>query len=252
MNSPSPNYTSFTVWAIILVLISVTSALGSDTVPMLPERFKPLVEDAQRNTCPGESELYGEFAKTELSSAEIEAIVKWLINNVDYRSLFVLLVLKDKAPNSYETLSVETRAKILISSLQNTNCLNDWGNLTPEQSYDDTLAKGLIALGKRVLPILRPVLDDKKDALLFGSEEATISRGYGYRRCDFAFRYIQLIRGKKPVFEEKPAERDKLIQECKHDLELELKNEISVDSPAQPPVETHEPVKQKEEPKKAD
>jgi hypothetical protein len=44
----------------------------------------------------------------------------------------------------------------------------------------------------------RPVelLGDRSPALLRGSEEATMAKMFGYRGCDFAYRFLTLLTGR--------------------------------------------------------
>ena len=46
-----------------------------------------------------------------------------------------------------------------------------------------------------------------------GSEAATMSNLYGYRRSDFAYRFLRRLDGEDPELAEDPADRDRL-----HDL----------------------------------
>jgi hypothetical protein len=48
-----------------------------------------------------------------------------------------------------------------------------------------------------------------------GSEAATMSNLYGYRRSDFAYRFLHRLDGEDPELAEDPADRDRL-----HDLLL--------------------------------
>ncbi len=62
---------------------------------------------------------------------------------------------------------------------------------------------------------LTPLLDDRARMVTSGSKEATLGNIYGYRRCDFAYRYVCLLRGLEPSFAPTPAERDKEIDRLK-------------------------------------
>jgi HEAT repeat protein len=89
--------------------------------------------------------------------------------------------------------------------------LNDWGYLDPGGSHDGEAAVALVELGESALEPLLSVLKDERPAPLFGSEPATLSKTYKYRRKDFAYRYISLIRGTEPSFDPDPAVRDAAI-----------------------------------------
>jgi len=79
----------------------------------------------------------------------------------------------------------------------------------------------LLALGADAIAPLRKLLDDRREARLFGSETATLSRLYGYRRNDFAYRYLALIRGDTPLFDPSPTARDREIERLKTSLDSE-------------------------------
>jgi hypothetical protein len=81
----------------------------------------------------------------------------------------------------------------------------------PGGSHDGEAAKALLELGDVAVSCLRPLLADSSAAPLFGSEEATLSSLYKYRRCDFAYRYLVKLRGGEPTFDRDPAERDRVI-----------------------------------------
>jgi hypothetical protein len=70
---------------------------------------------------------------------------------------------------------------------------------------------GGTATGSSATNCLRPLLADRSTAPLFGSEDATLSAMYKYRRCDFAYRYLVKLRGGEPAFDRDPAVRDRAI-----------------------------------------
>ncbi len=67
------------------------------------------------------------------------------------------------------------------------------------------------------------LLEEGENASLFGSEEATESKRFGYRSKDFAYRYIMLILGEQPTFHADPKERDKDIDALKAKLKKDAK-----------------------------
>jgi hypothetical protein len=93
--------------------------------------------------------------------------------------------------------------------------LNDWGYLDPGGSHDGEAAQALLEMGTDALPQLLPLLDDSQPARLYGSEEATITKLYQYRRKDFAYHYIALILGLSSPFNADPAQRDQEIERLK-------------------------------------
>lgn len=103
------------------------------------------------------------------------------------------------------------RAKVLCDALTHLVFYNDWGYLDPSGSHDGEAATALLELGDAAVACLRPLLADRTPAPLYGSEDATMSSMYKYRRCDFAYRYLIKLRGGEPRFAADPAERDRLI-----------------------------------------
>jgi len=107
----------------------------------------------------------------------------------------------------------------LCSALENLDYLNDWGYLDPTESYDAESANALLETGVECVKALTRLLDDSSAATLFGSESATLSAKYKYRRKDFAFRYIKIILGEAPSFLRNPLERDEEILKLKERLQ---------------------------------
>jgi hypothetical protein len=62
---------------------------------------------------------------------------------------------------------------------------------------------------------LLPLLDDEREALMFGSIEAAASRGHKYRRKDYAYRCIVLALGEQFVLEQDLKLRDMSIDALK-------------------------------------
>lgn len=89
----------------------------------------------------------------------------------------------------------------------------------PPNSYDGIAARALLETGPVALEYLIPILHDANEAPLWGSADATASHGYGYRRKDFAYRYVLLIRGEKPFFDAAPDTRDERIIRLQRQLE---------------------------------
>ena len=126
--------------------------------------------------------------------------------------------------------------------------------MTPGGSYDNTAAVALLETSTSAIEYLVPLLDNQSVARLFGSESATTSSYYQFRRADFAYRYILLIHQENvvrksypsllgllgsmngqgpllatvahfsakfstdPIFDANPKERDKLIARLKAQL----------------------------------
>lgn len=179
-----------------------------------------LFNESTRKKAVAESSLLSE---NPLTADEIPEALSYINKHADYTAYHLLLAVREYYPASYKDVSNDNKAAILCSALKNTTFLNDWGSLHPSDSYDRETAKALLESGKAALKSLAALLEENERAPLFGSEEATDSKRFGYRRKDFAYRYASLILGESPVFHADLKERDKDIQALKAKLEKDAK-----------------------------
>jgi hypothetical protein len=179
-------------------------------------RVAALVEKAK------EKALYSTYgngeSKKPLLAADVPEALAHIKANRDYTSYFLLLLLRQDYPDSYGKIPKKDKAAVLCSALKNATSLNDWGHLGGGAAYDYNSAKALTEIGKDAIEFLLPLLDDKADALHWGSKAATISFASKYRRCDFAYRYTLLILERQPEFHRDLADRDKDIAELKREV----------------------------------
>jgi hypothetical protein len=129
----------------------------------------------------------------------------------DHAWYHALFALRRGHPAIYSVIEPASRARVMCDALAHLVFYNDWGYLDPGGSHDGEAAKALLELGDAAARCLRPLLADRSAAPLYGSEEATMSSLYKYRRCDFAYRYLVKLRGGEPAFDQDPAERDRAI-----------------------------------------
>jgi hypothetical protein len=127
----------------------------------------------------------------------------------------LLLVIKEHFPNEYKRIPQDSKAAVLCSALKNIRCMNDWGYLHPSKGVDKGPAEALLATGDSAKTGLIALLDDESEAPLIGSEAATLSQKYGFRRKDFAYRYLSLLLGDMPRFDVDVKNRDKEIEKLK-------------------------------------
>jgi hypothetical protein len=157
----------------------------------------------------------------KLTKDDLKAALAHIRNHKDYTSYHVLFALRRQTPDDYANIPASARAQVLTSALVKTRSLNDWGYLDPGESFDDEAAKALVETGQVAIELLRPILDNYNKALLHGSKEAKQSAAFGYRRADFAYRYIVLIRGERAIFAESIDERNRMISKLKEQLKVE-------------------------------
>jgi hypothetical protein len=139
------------------------------------------------------------------------AAIRQISSHPDYTSYHLLWALRQAAPALYESLDTDLKARVFADAITHVQALNDWGYLDPAGSHDGEAARALLALGCAAIAPLKPLLRDDRPAPLFGSEPATLSNSYRYRRKDFAYRYVMLLNGDTPAFDADPAVRDAAI-----------------------------------------
>ena len=174
-----------------------------------------LIADSKKGLSLAESPI---FNGAQLNTADQTAALTYVKQHADHSAYHLLMALRRLAPAAYGQVPVAQRAAVLVAALEKQTYLNDWGYLDLSDSYDGESAKALLDLGEAVQPVLIPVLADTHEAPLFGSEEATLSTMYKYRRNDFAYRYLMLISGQEPQFAKDPATRDSAIQALQQHL----------------------------------
>ncbi len=171
-----------------------------------------LLEDSRDGLLLGQSAAYldASFDPTSAREAASEVIARG-----DASAFHVLMALRSAAPETYEALPTDTRAAVLVDALRRQSQFNDWGYLQPGGGHDGAAAAALLEAGASAIDLLRPLLDDDARAEMTGSEIAELAHRYGYRRKDFAQRYLSLLLGREPVFHEDVAERDRTIAELR-------------------------------------
>jgi hypothetical protein len=181
--------------------------------PAVKNRHMPLmrqlISDSIDGKCLRESSTFRVLDPGEIDKDSVLGFVK---AHQDYASYHLLFVCKRFFPCDYLRVPKTARASILCSSLEHLTFLNDWGYLSPSGSFDGEAADALLEIGDVAIRYLLPILGNKGEAFLYGSEEATLSGVYEFRRCDFAFRYISMLKGRVPRFPKSIHERDHAIE----------------------------------------
>jgi hypothetical protein len=179
--------------------------------------MRELVAESERGISLMESVA---LSKVQFRTGDVRAATAYLRLHADYSAYHLLFALRRSAPEVYRDIPKGIRAGILCSALAHLKHLNDWGYLDPRESFDGEAACALLETGASALNCLEPLLDDHRSAPLFGTEEATMSSLYQYRRRDFAYRYVSLISGLRPSFDPKPEERDRKVEQLKAKSEV--------------------------------
>ena len=151
------------------------------------------------------------FRDRQLSPDDFAEVTASIEAQPDHTRYHLLFVLRRDAPEAYRAVPASTRASVLADALARQTVLNDFGLLAPDGSHDGVAGAALVECGSAAIEPLRPLLDDRRLAPSHGSEDATMSRIYALRRCDYAYRYVALITGADAAFVTDIEERDRRI-----------------------------------------
>jgi hypothetical protein len=167
-----------------------------------------LIRDSERGLPLEASEAYRGAELDDAAAAEVRDAVR---RQPDASRYHLLMLLARRRPERAAEIPASERAAVLAGALAALTFLNDFGHLDPAESYDGPAARELLATDGAAREPLAPLLADTREAPLRGSEAATMSHVYGYRRCDFAYRYLCLVLGETPEFDRDPGRRDAAI-----------------------------------------
>src|SRR5260370_1801061 len=120
-------------------------------------RVRKLVGESKQKKAVDESSLLNDDPLMPGDNPEVLGYIK---THSDYTSYHLLLALKSYYPESYKEVVTKDKAAVLCSALKNSKFLNDWGYLTPNDSFDGASARALLETGKVALEFLEPILDD--------------------------------------------------------------------------------------------
>jgi hypothetical protein len=179
-------------------------------------QIEALVADGEAGVPLGISDAY-ESAHFDADAAR--AAAAQIAERPDASALHLLLALRREAPDVYRELAPELRARVLVGALRDLPYLNDFGWMEPDgHGHDRTAAQALLELGDAARAPLAGLLDDDRPAPLAGSEAATMSSAYGYRRSDFAYRYLSKLMRRDAPFAADAAQRDEAIAALRGEL----------------------------------
>lgn len=176
-----------------------------------------LIEDSKHGISLMDSRA---FDTAHFTEQEIRRAGTYILEHQDYTAYHVLMALQKHSPATFNAVPHNARAAVLGSALGHLRSFNDWDHLDNTSPSQKPAVHALLSSGEEAVQYLRPLLDDCSDAPFYGTEEATMSSIYHYRRCDFAYRYIMFLLNGTPVFHRTPEERDREIMALKRDLEM--------------------------------
>jgi hypothetical protein len=173
----------------------------------LAELVAQLQADSAQGLEPFNSRAYQEAVRR---GAEIGRALATSMDSSDRRQVLTLLALRESSREAYSEIEPAKRVQILVDDLERSKFYNRWG--IPHLYWEDA-GRALIEQGQTALPALRELLDDDRPAPVWGDEEATISREFGYRVKDYAWALIQAIQGRGLAdIPRDAAGRDRLIR----------------------------------------
>lgn len=171
------------------------------------------VDDLLREAAAGEGTDAVGFGEP-LDDAGADAARAAIAERADGSRFLVLLALRRDRPENYSEVPEDVRASILADALRTRTYLNDFGGLAGE-GWFGLAGEALLQLGRAAVSALAPLLDDAAEAPLYGSETAMVAADEGWRRADYAARYIELALDGHAVYDPDPAVRDAQIHELR-------------------------------------
>ena len=165
--------------------------------------------DSRKMVEPFNSLAYKELLKRK--TVNMQKLVQ-SVNTADYTSLLNLLAVRKLNEQAYRQIPDSQKRSILVDALSKSKTFNTWG--FPHLKMEDA-SLALIEIGEYAIPNLRPLLNDCRDALLWGDEEYYEYQKFKYRLCDFAMIFIKRINKEQFTIPESPEERDKIIAQMK-------------------------------------
>jgi len=176
-----------------------------DITPLARE----LAIDSQKGREPFNSLAFAEMVSRGEAAAQRLAP---LLTTADRSSLLGLLALRRLGPKAYQQLDGGLRVNVLVDALRTSPSFNTWG--LPHLRWEDA-ARAIIDEGASAEGPLRALLKDKRNAPVWGGEDAAEYRRYRYRVCDYAWALLNEIGGRVVTIPEDPAERDRLQMNLK-------------------------------------
>ena len=130
------------------------------------------------------------------------------IRRDDRSSLLPLLAVRKMSSNTYGSIPPARRVAILVDSLRSSKSFNTWGLPHVRWEY---AALSLIDEGTAAERPLSALLEDRRPAPVWGSEDYLEYARYNYRVCDYAWAMLVAIRKQKIDLSMDPAARDRQI-----------------------------------------
>jgi hypothetical protein len=181
---------------------AVQAEYGAMTVPQLVNRLEA---DAAKDVEPFNSLAYRELVSR---GPQVGKELASFIKAPDRTSFLTLLALRKVHTNMYRSVDRKVTVRILIDALRTSKYFNTWG--LPHLYWEDA-AKAIMEQGNSAVEPLRALLQDKREAPVWGSEEVMEYRKFKYRVCDYAWALLMEIKRGKVAIPVDPLSRDERI-----------------------------------------
>jgi hypothetical protein len=172
-----------------------------------------LLEEAQIEVPPFGAESV-EMARTY--GPEATPLLLDLLHGDEKAAFLALEALRAADEKTYDSLDPQLRAKIYSRALAGNASYNAWG--LPAYHLTDT-AKAFIGVGQDAIPMLLPLLSDRREAMLEGSQDATTGKMYHNRVRDYAWVLMNEILGRPYTYARDPEDRDRSISNLLRELD---------------------------------
>jgi hypothetical protein len=202
------------------LLVCLTLAVATDRprpqadVPPTTEIAALLKQSTDREPWWNIDDVYSNISDSLPSDDEALWMARYIRRHPDFHAYHLLIALRQYNPTVYAAVPAKDKLAVLVSALRTAGFYNDWGHLTQDSDEFAKMPEPVAAMlecGPELIAYLAPMLNDRRSAEHFGSEDAAVSYFMHYRKCDFAYRFILLAQGATPRFSESIAERDRLI-----------------------------------------
>jgi hypothetical protein len=170
----------------------------------VPELIADLERAAAQGREPFNSSAFREIIKRRDAAEPLLASIK----EPSRKEFFKLMALKKLNADLYARVPPRTGAAILTDALAKSETFNAWGI---PNTYWESSAKAIVEYGSASVPYLEKLLDDKRPAPMWGSEEAMMYEQYKFRVRDYALALLNAIDRADTPLPVSPQARDSLI-----------------------------------------
>ena len=158
-----------------------------------------------------------------LTADDYRQMKAYCLDHPDPSSFVVLMLLRERSPADYQSLSPNIRTVILCRALRHLLTLGDFGHLPqslhPQEQRGGAAMQALLeGGGEEILQLLYWELDDRLPVMFFGSSDSTAAIRYRYRHCDFAEWACRLVLNEPYLLRDDLNERDAAIAALKSRL----------------------------------